>query len=128
MLQRGKKREEEERNASPTLSLFHQDLFYFCSVPFISFHWPAVCLYSHIKVTFATPFPPNPPPPLLLVWRPEKKRHIEQGGVTTHIFQAARQYLTCGVIFTSQLEFSYLKSLPQTPQLMFLGVSAAVRH
>lgn len=51
--------------------LFHQDLFYFCSVSFISFHWPAVRLYSHIKVTFATPFPPkSPTPPFSLrpVW------------------------------------------------------------
>lgn len=89
ILQRKKKKQtqrEGERNASPTPLLFHQDLFYFCSVPFISFHWPAVCLYSHIKVTFATPFPPKSPPPLFLVWRPKKKRDTHKEGGLLHIF------------------------------------------
>lgn len=103
---------EGERNASPTPLLFHQDLFYFCSVPFISFHWPAVCLYSHIKVTFATPFPPKSPPPLFLVWRPKKKEtHIKRGGYYTY-FPGCKTIpdMWGDFFFKLQLESSYLKN------------------
>lgn len=82
--------QRRRENASPLPLLFHQDLFYFCSVSFICFHWPAVCLYSHIKVTFATLFPPKPPP-LFLVWRPERETQREGG--LLHIF-SRQQYNT----------------------------------
>lgn len=93
--------EQRRESASPPPLLFHQDLFYFCSVPFISFHRPAVCLYSHIKVTFATLFPPKPPP-LLSVWRPEREKDTERGGLATCIFRTATQYLTCWALFNEQ--------------------------
>lgn len=104
---------EGERNASPTPLLFHQDLFYFCSVPFISFHWPAVCLYSHIKVTFATPFPPKSPPPLFFSLETKKKKetHIKRGGYYTY-FPGCKTIpdMWGDFFFKLQLESSYLKN------------------
>lgn len=97
--------QRRRENASLLPLLFHQDLFYFCSVSFISFHCPAVCLYSHIKVTFATLFPPKPPTlPFSLETR-ERERE-RSGGLTTHSFHTAIQYLTCWAVFNVQWKYN----------------------
>ena len=52
---------QRKQKASPLFPLCSSTRIYFTSAlaSLISFHWPTVCLYSHIKVTFATLFPPK---------------------------------------------------------------------